>query len=445
MALGPAHVDDANTLAHWKLDEVTLFAGPIDSSGHLAVGVAAGTYPGAGLVQGYSRFFLASSSQYLAIASNTALRAQFNAGGPLRWNAVVQRSVAGNGAVFGLTSSTVGDTGGSANNDLLAVDVRGNGNTTARVYWQYGTANAYQIVTGVTPIALNQPVYLSVVMVPNGANCDAYLYVNGVLDASAMNVPRPLNPGTPTCYIGSRRGGSGNFWDGAIDDVFIESVSRTAAEILADYNTAMAIAPTVVYTPPAPAPAPPPTPVVPQQVDHAASALARVAQYLRDSPRFVGILTAFANRAQDLETALQAFPAARSLATGAGAQLDALGAIVGQARQGMSDADYRRYLQARVKVNRSSGTPEELLAMLRLAVSSATTIALVEYPPAAFVVRLDGAAQVTAQMPAVSAFLGAAKAAGVHATIEWFESAATDVLRLDAGPGLDTGHLAGAL
>lgn len=59
---------------------------------------------------------------------------------------------------------------------------------------------------------------------------------------------------------------------------------------------------------------------------------------------------------QDIETAIYAVYLSRQLDKATGAQLDILGALVGQARGNFSDADYKPLIRARILVNRSDGT-----------------------------------------------------------------------------------------
>ena len=59
----------------------------------------------------------------------------------------------------------------------------------------------------------------------------------------------------------------------------------------------------------------------------------------------------------------------RVVGVAVGAQLDVLGRIVGEARLGDPDANYRLRIKAGILLNVSSGTPEELLAIFRLLTS----------------------------------------------------------------------------
>ena len=117
-----------------------------------------------------------------------------------------------------------------------------------------------------------------------------------------------------------------------------------------------AIAPPVVITTPTIAPV-------------AQLALDRLTQQFRDKANIVAFVTALATPAQALEDALQQLLTQRSVYTATGATLDALGKLVGQARNGLADADYRRYIAARVRANSSDGLPDQLLAICRLVVN----------------------------------------------------------------------------
>lgn len=64
---------------------------------------------------------------------------------------------------------------------------------------------------------------------------------------------------------------------------------------------------------------------------------------------------------QELEDAALAVYLAFRLEDAEGPRLDWLGAKVGQAREGLSDTDYRRTIQARIAVHRSNGTRERII------------------------------------------------------------------------------------
>ena len=123
-----------------------------------------------------------------------------------------------------------------------------------------------------------------------------------------------------------------------------------------------------------------------QITTHAADAVARLPTQDRGRANIESLIGLVGSRAQDVENALWGLLAGLAVGTGTGTQLDTLGRIVGQARQSMDDATYRLWIQARILVNKSSGTPADIVAVVAALVANATIFT--EYSPAAFILRL---------------------------------------------------------
>jgi len=83
-------------------------------------------------------------------------------------------------------------------------------------------------------------------------------------------------------------------------------------------------------------------------------------------PRFEALLEIFAEVFQELEDITVALVVETTLENAQGVHLDQWGELVGEARDGLSDDDYRRAIRARVATNRSSGHPEDLIVILAL-------------------------------------------------------------------------------
>src|SRR5690242_14038772 len=71
---------------------------------------------------------------------------------------------------------------------------------------------------------------------------------------------------------------------------------------------------------------------------------------------------------QSIENMLQQLLTERSIDTAVGAQLDVIGRIVGQPRNGLDDESYRRYCRARIATNNSEGVMENLITVTDLIV-----------------------------------------------------------------------------
>lgn len=100
------------------------------------------------------------------------------------------------------------------------------------------------------------------------------------------------------------------------------------------------------------------------------------------------------------------------------AQLDILGRIVGQPRNGMSDEIYRLWIKARILINRSWGSAPQILEVLRLATGEDPLYHLVQMPPAAFELWVNTSMD-DENAQAVASIVQSIKAAGVRSQTTW--------------------------
>jgi hypothetical protein len=114
--------------------------------------------------------------------------------------------------------------------------------------------------------------------------------------------------------------------------------------------------------PPVVIPVPPPSL---DAIDHTLIAKERLPNQFRNAwnETFVEI---FVKPFNDIELAYQELLVGRTVGTAVGAQLDNLGKLVGQPREGLIDDDYRRFIRARIFTNKSNGTHEVLIRVIRL-------------------------------------------------------------------------------
>ena len=150
-----------------------------------------------------------------------------------------------------------------------------------------------------------------------------------------------------------------------------------------------------------------------QKTDHAAEALARQVEQFKSKPNIEAIINAASAQTQDDETVLFEILEDTTLDASEGVQLDGIGDIVGEERLGRSDADYRLGIKAQIRKNVSSGTGDEILAIVALLTSNAHEF--IEYFPAGFVLVIDDAlvedpAQFAGNLP---------RAGGVRGSIEY--------------------------
>ena len=183
-----------------------------------------------------------------------------------------------------------------------------------------------------------------------------------------------------------------------------------------------------------------------QITDHVAQAQARLIQQYVDKPQLLKLVAVFAGRTQLIENALWALNLARKLANATASQLDGIGRIVGLSRSQIpsasDDAVYRVWLTAWIKVNYSSGTIPDLIALFIAIASSGTSIQVLNSGTAAVRVQLGNVVQT--QGPSLVAILANVKAAGVYASLDYFS--VNPGFGLDgAGAGMDVGYLGGSV
>jgi hypothetical protein len=120
--------------------------------------------------------------------------------------------------------------------------------------------------------------------------------------------------------------------------------------------------------------------------DHVTEALEHFVEQFKGKPNLSALMTAFVNQVQDLEDACYELYTERWIDTAVGVQLDGLGAIVGEDREGRGDEEYRLAIKAQIQINFSEATPEDILTALTNFHTG--TYELIETGYAAFIARL---------------------------------------------------------
>jgi hypothetical protein len=98
-----------------------------------------------------------------------------------------------------------------------------------------------------------------------------------------------------------------------------------------------------------------------EKTTHVAEALANLIEKFRGSGKLQLFITSWVNELQELEGVFFDLLNDRWVVTAEGEQLDGVGKIVGEERQGRDDDVYRIAIQARITINNGSGTPEEII------------------------------------------------------------------------------------
>lgn len=158
------------------------------------------------------------------------------------------------------------------------------------------------------------------------------------------------------------------------------------------------------------------------------------------------LLTALAGPAQDVENALQEMLTERAIDTSVGVNLDIIGVIVAQKRQGLADEIYRAFLRTKIVTSRSRGTLPSILRITRAMIGNNLST-LVEYDNqgiATFIVRILGNVIPDVIATGLLYFLQLGASAGVRVIVERITGAESDTLRFPHLVVLNGSHSIGA-
>ncbi len=145
--------------------------------------------------------------------------------------------------------------------------------------------------------------------------------------------------------------------------------------------------------------------------DHIDQALGKLIMRFQGKPRFAAWVAARVRQVQKLEDAIQVVIGSRDVDTCDETRLEIIGKIVGQPRRGTTLEQFRMYVKARIKVNRSRGRIRDLKQIATMLVGPVTYW---EGAPAYFQIEASTPIDPVLSDPNVAAeLLREAKAAGV--------------------------------
>lgn len=124
--------------------------------------------------------------------------------------------------------------------------------------------------------------------------------------------------------------------------------------------------------------------------DHADQGVAKFLEQFKDKAALEAWARSYLNRIQELEDAIGEVILIRGIDDSEGVGLNAIGKIVGRPRLALIDADYRIALRAQIRINRSSGTPEDLLDVTGLSIPAGQDFTLDEAYPATVIIEVLG-------------------------------------------------------
>lgn len=160
-------------------------------------------------------------------------------------------------------------------------------------------------------------------------------------------------------------------------------------------------------------------------LEHVKQAKARLTSMYVDRKVISGLVAAYAKQIQLLEDACWQVIEGRQLNTAVNAQLDTIGKLVGELRNGRTDTVYREFIRLRILINRSTGKLVDLLHIAKVAAMGAPWKYWESYP-AGFVLLFSGTA---AGFAAVASAMRQAKPQGVGPTLMYTSTPFADLFR----------------
>jgi hypothetical protein len=119
--------------------------------------------------------------------------------------------------------------------------------------------------------------------------------------------------------------------------------------------------------------------------DHVEEGLALLLGQYKGKPRIAALLTVYLRRVQELEDAIFDVLVKRLIDNATGAQLAAIGRIVGQVNEASwDDNTYRLFIKARIRANKSNGHGDDVIDVINL-VEAADFVLSEVYPAAMYV------------------------------------------------------------
>ena len=188
--------------------------------------------------------------------------------------------------------------------------------------------------------------------------------------------------------------------------------------------------------------------------DHVAQGQALWIQQYKNKPRLEALLASYTQEVQELEDAIWEVRLSRYIDNATGAQLETLARLVGQTPQGENDALLRLLVKVRIRINRSHGHFNDILAIGHLLFGDAA-FSLSELYPTFMLLEAEHAWDGDVSAARVAGLLQEAAAGSVRIDLHWREEADNetfmfadgDVEELDEDTGLadDDGLVGGAL
>jgi len=157
--------------------------------------------------------------------------------------------------------------------------------------------------------------------------------------------------------------------------------------------------------------------LIDQRGDHEALAVSRFLDQFKNAAKLKALAASYAAQIQDLEDAAFEVILERVLDNAVGAQLTVIGKIVQQPRTTADDAEFKTAIRARIAINLSHGTPEDLIKVAGLILTGGERFEIREEPPAQ--IRITVLDPITITPELAQDLLDSADAGGVRLLLNY--------------------------
>lgn len=127
----------------------------------------------------------------------------------------------------------------------------------------------------------------------------------------------------------------------------------------------------------------------PSRVDQKEQGLDRLLEQFKDKPNIRGTLGAYLSQTKGVEDLYFDLIENRGLETASGVQLDILGNLFGESRNGKSDEEYLKAIKFTISIDNSKATPDYLMSIVKEFTES-TTVNYFQHQPACYQITFDG-------------------------------------------------------
>lgn len=181
------------------------------------------------------------------------------------------------------------------------------------------------------------------------------------------------------------------------------------------------------------------------KTNHVTEGISYLLEQFKGLTNWPKVLTAFLDQIQDLEDMFSDLIGISNIDDAEGDQQDVLGKIVGEARQGRSDADYTPFIKGRVLVNRSYGTSENIIELLTV-LNTGTEVVFTPLQPAAYTAYMLQAVASEDVAEQYAEMMQEATMAGVNGQLLYSAVPEDERFKFDtAGQGFDEGKYIGVI